>query len=115
MKKNDSQNTIYLVSYSKLPKNISITNQMEVVGVGLFVNYETGNIDDMICTLLADEVNEFLKKMIVGKNLNTGDVKQIIKEIEYRFHGMSQKAICSALSQVYERYQTWRSNNLLKN
>src|SRR5699024_5936298 len=86
------KDTIYFVSYAKLPQDISATYIHKVVGVGFLINSKTGIIEDVMITLISDLCKEFLAYLIVGHNINEG-VEGIIKKIEERFFVHSQKAI----------------------
>lgn len=113
MKHYDSE-TVYFISYAKLPNNISAGQLMEMVGVGFVINYKTGAVTDMSCTLLTDEAKMFLKDIIVGFNLHEDPVQDLIDAITFRYHGHSQKAICVASKQTAERYLQWRSEKMNK-
>ncbi len=113
MKHYDSE-TVYFISYAKLPSNMAAGLLMEMVGVGLVINYKSGRITDMSCTLLTDEAKMFLKDIIVGFNLHDDTIQDLIDAISYRYHGHSQKAICVAVKQTAERYHQWRSEKMNK-
>lgn len=106
-----SEETVYFISYAKLPTEISAANMHRVVGVGMVINYHTGIIEDTSCTLITEEARNFIKQTIVGYNLHDG-VEALIEKIKYRFHGVSQKAICVAVKGTYERYMTWKNENI---
>lgn len=103
--------TVYFISYSKLPSAISAAKLVNVVGVGLVINSKTGIIEDTSCTLITHEARIFLKDIIVGHNLNEEGLDKLIEKIQRRFHGLSQKAICVAVKAAVERYETWKSEN----
>ena len=44
------EDTVYFVSYAKLPDNTSVTNLHKVVGVGFLINTKTGIIEDVMVT-----------------------------------------------------------------
>ncbi|WP_430885505.1 DUF3870 domain-containing protein [Fusibacter sp. JL216-2] len=113
MKHYDSE-TVYFISYAKLPSNMAAGQLVEVVGVGLVINYKTGRVTDMSCTLITDEAKMFLKDIIVGFNLHEDSVQDLIDAISFRYHGHSQKAICVAVKQSIERYHQWRSEKMNK-
>lgn len=104
-----SDNTVYFISYAKLPSTISAAKLLEVVGVGLVINTETGIIEDTSCTLITDEAKRFLKEIIVGHNIHEEGIDRLIDKIQNRFHGLSQKAICVAVKATIERYETWKT------
>ncbi|QEK13231.1 DUF3870 domain-containing protein [Crassaminicella thermophila] len=109
-----SENTVYFISYAKLPTEISAANMHRVVGVGMVINIDTGIIEDTSCTLITEEARSFLKQVLVGYNLHENGIEALIKKVKYRFHGSSQKAICVAIKGTYEKYITWRNENTNK-
>lgn len=108
--KNYPKNSVYFISYAKLPGSISAGKLHEVVGVGLVINYETGEVIDISCTLITEEAKFFLHSIIAGFNMHNDSIDELIGDITFRFHGMSQKAITVAVKGAYERYMSWRSD-----
>jgi hypothetical protein len=100
--------TVYFISYAKLPSTISAAKLRDVVGVGLVINTTTGIIEDTSCTLITDEAKRFLKEIIVGHNIHEEGLEKLTDKIQLRFHGLSQKAICVAVKAAVERYETWK-------
>ncbi|KXG76251.1 DUF3870 domain-containing protein [Thermotalea metallivorans] len=109
-----SEDTVYFISYAKLPMEISAANMHKVVGVGLVINRNTGVIEDSSCTLITEEARSFLKQLIVGHNLHEEGIEPLIEKIKCRFHGLSQKAICVALKGTYDRYVIWKNEMTTK-
>ena len=114
MEKVYKDDTVYFISYSKLPTTISAGKLLDVVGVGLVINTKTGITEDTSCTLITDEAKRFLKDIIVGHNLYEEGLDELVNKIQYRFHGLSQKAICVAVKAAVERYETWKDEFLNK-
>lgn len=112
--KNYSDETVYFISYAKLPSSIAAAKLLDVVGVGLVINVKTGIIEDTSCTLITDEAKKFLKDIIIGFNLHEYGVDRLVEEVQYRFHGLSQKAVCVAIKGAVERYETWKEENNIK-
>lgn len=106
--------TVYFISYSKLPSTISAAKLVSVVGVGLVIDIKTGIIVDTSCTLITSEAKRFLKNVIVGHNIHEDGIEKLIEKIQYRFHGLSQKAVCVAVKGAVERYETWKNECLNK-
>lgn len=104
--------TVYFISYAKLPNNTSAGALLDYIGLGLYINYETGVIEDVAITLLTDEAKVYLKDLMVGFNLHESPLEDLVKRIEFHYHGMSQKAIIVVLKAVYERYCHWKKENL---
>lgn len=107
-----SEETVYIIAYSRLPDNISAYFLNGCVGVGLVINYITGIIEDTSCTLITEEARLFLKGIIRGYNLNDNDIEDLVDIVKKRFHGSSQKSICFVLREVYKKYMKWRTENL---
>ncbi|WP_432407196.1 DUF3870 domain-containing protein [Wukongibacter sp. M2B1] len=104
-----NDDTVYFISYSKLPSTISAAKLVSVVGIGLVIDIKTGLIVDTSCTLITSEAKRFLKDVIVGHNIHEDGVEKLIEKIQSRFHGLSQKAICVAVKGAVERYETWKT------
>jgi len=104
------EDTVYFVSYAKLPADISATYVHEVVGVGFLINTKTGIIEDVMVTLISDLVKDFLAYLMIGHNIEEG-VDEIIEKVEARFFGQSQKAVVVAIKGVYRRYLQWKETN----
>ncbi|MCH4891259.1 DUF3870 domain-containing protein [Acidaminobacter sp. JC074] len=105
-----SPETVYFIAYAKLSHNIPAGKMLETVGVGLIINRHTGVIEDTSCTLLTDEAKQFLKEIIVGFNLHNQPIDMLLDKIADRYHGFSQKAVCVAVNNAYERYIQWNNN-----
>jgi len=108
MGKKNSDDTVYFIAYSKLPSGVAVAKMMDLVGVGLIINYKTGIIEDVSCTLITKEAKIFLKSIMIGFNLHENDISELIERISFRFNGLSQKAICVATKLSYERYLAWK-------
>ncbi|SDJ88786.1 DUF3870 domain-containing protein [Natronincola ferrireducens] len=100
--------TVYFISYAKLPTEISAAALHKVVGIGLIINIKTGRIVDVSCTLLTQEAKDFMKSILVGRNVHEEDVDEIIQTIKQRYHGYAQKAVGVATRGTIERYNTWK-------
>lgn len=99
---------VYFISYAKLPTDIPAANLHKVVGVGLIINYKTGRIVDVSCTLLTQEAKDFIKSILIGHNVHEESIDNIIEVIKFSYHGYAQKAICVAVKGSYERYCAWK-------
>lgn len=103
-----SESSIYLSAYAKLPTDMPSGEMYKAVDIGLVINPEIGNIEDVSITLLTDEPKLFLKQIIIGYNLNDKPIEPLIETIKSRYLGASQKAICVALKLVHEKYLAFK-------
>lgn len=102
------EDTVYFVSYAKLPDNTSATHLHKVVGVGFLINTKTGIIEDVMVTLISDLCKEFLAYLMIGHNIEKDGVDGLVEKVEKRFFGYSQKAVIVAIKGVYKRYLQWK-------
>lgn len=107
-----SNNTVYFISYAKLPSNIPAGHAFDNVGIGLVINNITGRVEDTSCTLLTTEARHFLKDLIVGFNFHQDDIEVLLSDLRFRYHGMAQKGICVAIKESYNKYMAWRKENI---
>jgi len=107
-----SDDTVYFISYVRLPENIPAALFNGYVGLGLVINYKTGAIEDNSCTLITDEAKYFLKDIIKGYNIYENDgIEPLIDVIKTRFHGASQKCLAAILRDVYKKFCKWKIDN----
>jgi uncharacterized protein DUF3870 len=107
-----SEDTVYFISYVRLPENIPAALFNGYIGVGLIINYKTGIIEDNSCTLVTDEAKKFLKDIIKGYNIyENGGIELLIDKIKTRFYDASQKCISAILRDVYKKFCKWKVDN----
>ncbi|MZQ98224.1 MAG: DUF3870 domain-containing protein [Acidaminobacter sp.] len=101
------KNTVYFSSYAKLPGEMPSAYFNRNLDIGLIINYETHTIEGMSCTLITEDTKEFLKSIFIGSRMDESGVQQLINEINHRYFGASQKAICVIVKMLYEKYNAW--------
>ncbi|MDF2521353.1 MAG: hypothetical protein K0R84_1981 [Clostridia bacterium] len=108
------EDTAYFVYYAKLPEDMSAAHLHKLLGVGFLINTKTGIVEDMMVTLLSDLCKEFLRYLIVGHNIREKGIEDLIKKVESRYFGYSQKAVIVGIKGVYDRYLKWQEKENLK-
>ncbi|MBP2028450.1 hypothetical protein J2Z35_002253 [Acetoanaerobium pronyense] len=98
--------TVYFSSYAKLPGELPSAHYNRNLDIGLIINWETGRIEGLSCTLITQDTKDFLKSIIIGYNVSNG-IEPLIDEIKNRFFGSSQKALCVILKSIYEKYESY--------
>lgn len=93
---------IFLTGYAKLPRGITATELYSVIAVGIVVEYPSGCIKDVDCSLVTNTAKGFVKELIVGKNLK--DVDLIESELNNYYYGSARKALISAFKTCYEKF-----------
>ena len=101
-------NTACFISFAKLPSDTPLYEMHKNISIGFIINYETGEIIDLISSLIVPETKDFVKSILVGKNLHEISISDLMSEIHFRYHGGAQRAICVAFKQCYDKYFKWR-------
>ncbi|SCZ80879.1 DUF3870 domain-containing protein [Acidaminobacter hydrogenoformans] len=108
------RNTVYFSAYAKLPCEMPSAHLNQNLDIGLIINYETGIVVGMSCTLITSDTKDFLKSIIVGYPIKELGIEPLIEEIKFRFLGASQKAVCVVLKATYEKYLAWMEAQFAK-
>jgi hypothetical protein len=101
----NTKDRIYVSSFAKLPAGIPSENVYKVLDIGLVINKQTGEVEDVSITLLTDVAIKFLREIIIGFNVLDQDLSVLLEEIKLRYHGSAQKAVIAALKNVFIKYQ----------
>ncbi|MDW7668715.1 MAG: DUF3870 domain-containing protein [Bacillota bacterium] len=105
-------NSTYLISYAKIPHNMSMAFYEGHTGVGLVVDFLTDDIIDSCCTFITQEAKDFVKSILMGCSLSTEDsLKIIVDRIQLAFNGPSQKALTVIMKSNYNKYHQWKEDN----
>jgi hypothetical protein len=108
---NYSNETVYFISYAKLPDNMTAGLMHKIVGLGMVINYKTGVIEDISCTLMTSVAKRFLDDVFIGYNLMDQGVEPLVEQVKFRFHGNSQKSLCVVVKENYKRFIDWKKKN----
>ncbi|RKD20935.1 protein of unknown function [Caminicella sporogenes DSM 14501] len=100
---------IFITGYAKLPKGITATELYHVIAVGLIVDKYTGKILDVDCSLVTRVAKQFIKNLVVGKNLK--DFDSIQNDLKNHYYGSAKKALISAFKTCHEKYKQIMESN----
>jgi hypothetical protein len=95
--------TILLTGVAKISKDDPISSSFEVFFITLVVDRETGVIVDATCNTARDMTKEFIRSLLVQRNLETG-IEDIVGEVRSRFFGLVQKSLLVALKDAHNRF-----------
>lgn len=95
--------TILVTGVAKISKDDPISSSYEVFFVSLVVDRETGVIVDSTCNTARDMTKEFIRSLLVRRNLETG-IEEIVGEVRSRFFGLVQKSLLVALKDAHNRF-----------
>lgn len=98
-----AKDTIYIAGSAKTQHNNAITIQFGQFFIGFVINRQTGNIIACDASATLSVTNEFIRSLLVGKNIQA-DTDIIRQEIEDRYFGSSQKAILVAYKDAQKQF-----------
>lgn len=100
---------LFITGYAKLPQGITATELYRVIAVGLIVDRQSGEILDADCSLVTRVARDFVKKLIIGKDLK--EIEEIQREFSKKYYGSAKKALISALRTCNEKYNQILNND----
>lgn len=95
--------TVFITGVAKPAKDDPIADDYQVFFLSLVVDRETGLIVDATCNTARDMTKDFIRSLLVGRNLAT-ELGEMVTDIRRRFHGLAQKPLIVALKDAYNRY-----------
>ena len=75
--------TAYFCGYAKLPSALPTTTTNGSITLGLKIDLETANIEDVSATFLSNLALSMCREYFVGKNI-LRDYDEIVEEVSYR-------------------------------
>ena len=88
--------TAYFCGYAKLPSALPTTTTNGSITLGLKIDLQTADIEDVSVTFLSNLALSMCREYFVGKNV-LRDYDEIVEEIGYRHQGAAAKSIIKAL------------------
>jgi len=94
---------ILITGYAKVPQGLAASELYTTIALGLLVDKNTGEILDVDCSLVTQIARDFVKQLIIHKNLNELDV--IEEALNTRYFGSARKALILAVRACLDKYQ----------
>lgn len=94
---------ILITGYAKLPQGLAASEIYTTIVLGLVVDRETGEILDVDCSLVTQIARDFVKQLVMHKNLN--DLDGIEEAFNTRYFGSARKALILAARICSEKYR----------
>lgn len=104
--------TILVTGYAKAPQMSVMYEKYKYAGVVLEINVEKNTIVNAEFTVVTSLANNFLKKIVVGYDLNNG-TDDLIKQIKCRYVAPSTNSYIVAIKSALRRYEEHRQKNLV--
>jgi hypothetical protein len=107
------EKSVYIISYARIPHNISLAFYKGHTGIGFVIDYTTDEIIDCCFTFITDEAKAYGKMLFLGCKLdNISILNEFYNRIDTLFNGPSKKALCVIAQANYSKYQSWKKENI---
>lgn len=104
------RNDLFITGYAKLPQGITATELYTVIAVGMIVDYDTGIIYDVDCTLATEMAKNYVKQLVNGRSIY--DLDGLEAAFNEKYHGSAKKALLSAIRIINEKYINIKKNRI---
>lgn len=104
-------NKVCLISSARIPGNNSLAENYNTLSMGLIVDYTTGVVCDCSFTFISPVIENFVRELLVGRNLHKETTKEIMKEVENLFIAPTRKAVGVLIRENITKYYQWRKDN----
>jgi hypothetical protein len=94
---------ILLSGYAKLPSNTAAQKLFDQLVVVANVDFETGIVLDVDCSMATDLGRRFVSTMMKGYDLNRGP-DDLLEAINLRYFGHLKKALLTAVREICQHY-----------
>jgi len=98
-----SDSVIFLTGQAKPGKEDAISTVFSVFSLCLFIDTKTDTIVNLSCTTAMEETEDFLRMLLVGRNI-VADLETMIDVLKKRFFALVQKTLIVALKDAQNRY-----------
>lgn len=94
---------ILITGYAKIPQGLAVSDLYTTIALGLVVDRNTGEILDVDCSLVTQIARDFVKQLVLNKNLN--ELEVIEEAFNTRYFGSARKALILAVRICLEKYR----------
>jgi hypothetical protein len=98
------EDVVVFVGHARLPQALSPAGASGVVLVEVEVALSTGMVVGVTVGGFATRAEAVLSHIMVGRSLKEG-VDWVLRELQHRYVGAPQKAVCTAVANAYDAYQ----------
>lgn len=101
---------ILLAGYAKLPSNTTASKMFDQLVVVADVDYESGVVLDVDCSMATELGRRFVQTMMKGYNLNVG-IDSLLEDINLKYYGHLKRALLTAVREIGQQYADLRKEN----
>ena len=101
---------ILLAGYAKLPSNTTAQKMFDQMVVVADVDFDTGVVLDVDCSMATDLGRRFVLTMMKGYNLNRG-MDDLLEEMNLKYYGHLKRALLTAIREIGPQYADLKKEN----
>lgn len=101
---------VLLSGSAKLPSNTAAQKLFDQLVVVVKLDYETGIVLDVDCTMATELGREFVCEIIKGYDLNRGS-DGLLEAISFRYFGHLKKALLTAVKDIFTHYDAIKNGD----
>lgn len=101
---------ILLAGYAKLPSNTTASKMFDQLVLVADVDFESGVILDVDCSMATELGRRFVLTMMKGYNLNRG-MEALLEEVNLKYFGHLKRALLTAIREVGQQYAELKKEN----
>lgn len=94
---------ILITGYADVPQGNAASELYTTIALGLVVDRLTGEILDVDCSLVTQIARDFVKQLVLHKNLN--ELELIEEAFNTRYFGSARKALIMAVRICSEKFR----------
>lgn len=99
------ESSVFVTGVAQIGKTDAINAMYGTFSLSLIIDTHSNSIISLSCNMVMSETIEFVRQLLIGKNIVT-DMDKMIEIIQKRFLALSQKALIAALRDAQNHYQT---------
>ncbi|MCD8116286.1 MAG: DUF3870 domain-containing protein [Oscillospiraceae bacterium] len=99
---------VLLSGYAKLPSNTAAQKMYDQLVVVANVDFESGIVLEVDCTMATDLGRRFVSTMMRGYDLNRGP-EPLLDAITAKYYGHLKKALLTAVKEICQHYSDLRA------
>lgn len=106
------KDTILIGGYAQYPVGVTGHEVFKVLGIGLEIDTNTGEVINATASFVTEQPIDFLKKILIGKNIRQNGIEKAIEEVSNRYFAKGKKAIIAALYDVLNSYSNYEKGKI---
>ncbi len=101
-----NRSEVLITGYAKHSQGLPGSELYDTIALGLLIDSDSGKILDVDCSLVTQIARDFVKRLVIDKNLN--EIDTIEEAFNTRYYGAARKALILATRTCSEEFRRIR-------